>query len=41
LGHQSLTIADEAGKTIKADARGGAGLTDHVWTLKEIARPLD
>jgi IS1 family transposase len=39
--HQSLTITDENGKTIKRTPAMAAGVTDHVWTLREIAALLD
>jgi alpha-beta hydrolase superfamily lysophospholipase len=39
--HSSLTIANEDGKTIKRTPAMAAGLTDHVWTLREIAGLLD
>jgi IS1 family transposase len=39
--HQSLTITDSDGKTIKRTPAMAAGVTDHVWTLPEIAGLLD
>ena len=39
--HQSLTITDENGKTIKRTAAMGAGVTDHVWSLCELAALLN
>ncbi len=39
--HQSLTIQDEDGKNVKRTPAMAAGVTDHVWTLKEIAELLD
>jgi IS1 family transposase len=39
--HQSLTITNEDGTTIKRTPAMAAGVTDHVWTLKEIAGLLD
>jgi hypothetical protein len=39
--HTSLTITDEDGKTIKRTPAMAAGVTDHVWTLTEIAGLLD
>jgi IS1 family transposase len=39
--HQSLTITEESGKTIKRTPAMAAGVTDHVWTLREIAGLLD
>ncbi len=39
--HQSLTIAAEDGKTIKRTPAMAAGVTDHVWSLREIAGLLD
>ena len=39
--HQSLTIPDDNGKTIKRTPAMAAGVTDHVWTLTEIAGLLD
>jgi len=39
--HSSLTITDDDGKTIKQTPAMAAGVTDHVWTLKEIAALLD
>jgi hypothetical protein len=38
---QSLTITDESGHTIKRTPAMAAGVTDHVWTLREIAGLLD
>jgi IS1 family transposase len=39
--HSSLTIQDEDGKSIKRTPAMAAGVTDHVWTLNEIAALLD
>ncbi len=39
--HQSLTITGEDGKTIKRTPAMAAGVTDHVWSLREIAGLLD
>ncbi|HEY4894941.1 MAG TPA: IS1 family transposase [Solirubrobacteraceae bacterium] len=39
--HSSLTITDDGGKTIKRTPAMAAGVTDHVWTLTEIAGLLD
>ena len=39
--HQSLTITDESGKTIKRTPAVAAGVADHVWTCREIAGLLD
>ena len=39
--HQSLTITGEDGKSIKRTPAMAAGVTDHVWTLREIAGLLD
>jgi hypothetical protein len=39
--HQSLTITDENGKTIKRTPATAAGVADHVWTLKEIVALTD
>ena len=39
--HRTLTIEDENGKKIKRTPAMAAGVTDHVWTLKEIAGLLD
>ncbi len=38
---QSLTITGEDGKSIKRTPAMAAGVTDHVWTLREIAGLLD
>jgi hypothetical protein len=39
--HQSLTITDPDGRTTKRTPAMAAGITDHVWTLREIAALLD
>ncbi len=40
--HQSLTIkAEDGGKGTKRTPAMAAGVTDHVWTLREIAELLD
>jgi IS1 family transposase len=39
--HQSLTTTDENGKRVKRTPAMAAGVTDHVWTLREIAGLLD
>jgi IS1 family transposase len=39
--HQSLTSTDENGATVKRTPAMAAGVTDHVWTLREIAGLLD
>ena len=39
--HSSLTVTHENGKRIKQTPAIAAGITDHVWSLAEIARPLD
>jgi hypothetical protein len=39
--HTSLTITDENGKTTKRTPAMAAGVTDHVWTLTEVAALLD
>lgn len=39
--HQSLTITDENGRSIKRTPAMAAGVTDHIWTLQEIAGLLD
>jgi IS1 family transposase len=39
--HQSLTVTDERGTTVKRTPAMAAGVTDHVWTLREIAGLLD
>jgi hypothetical protein len=39
--HQGLTITDESGKTFNPTPAMAAGVTDHVWTLREIAGLLD
>jgi IS1 family transposase len=39
--HQSLTITGEDGRTIKRTPAMAAGVTDHVWSLREIAGLLD
>ncbi len=39
--HQSLTIQDENGKNVKRTPAMAAGVTDHVWSLTEIAGLLD
>ena len=39
--HQSLTITDEDGRTIKRTPAMAVGVADHVWTLREIAGLLD
>jgi IS1 family transposase len=39
--HSALTITDENGKRIKRTPAMAAGVTDHVWTLREIAGLLD
>jgi hypothetical protein len=36
-----MTITDENGRTIKRTPAMAAGVTDHVWTLHEIAGLLD
>ena len=39
--HQSLTITDENSTTITGTPAMAAGVTDHVWTLTQIAGLLD
>jgi hypothetical protein len=39
--HSSLTITDSDGRTIKRTPAMAAGVTDHVWSLQEIAGLLD
>lgn len=39
--HRSLTITNDDGTTIKRTPAMAAGVTDHVWTLTEIAGMLD
>ncbi len=40
--HQSLTIkAEDGGKGTKPTPAMAAGVTDHVWTLRDIAALLD
>lgn len=39
--HQSLTIENEDGTRTKRTPAMAAGVTDHVWTLREIAALLD
>lgn len=35
--HQSLTVMNDDGSTTKRTPAMAAGVTDHVWTLREIA----
>ena len=39
--HSSLTIHNEDGSTLKRTPAMATGVTDHVWTLREIAGLLD
>jgi hypothetical protein len=39
--HQSLTITHEDGTRTKRTPAMAAGISDHVWTLREIAALLD
>jgi hypothetical protein len=39
--HQSLTITNEDGTTIKRTPAMAAAVTDRVWSLREIAELLD
>jgi IS1 family transposase len=39
--HQSLTITNDDGTTTKRTPAMAAGVTDHVWSLREIAGLLD
>jgi hypothetical protein len=39
--HQTLTMQDEDGKNVMRTPAMAAGVTDHLWTLKEIAGLLD
>jgi hypothetical protein len=39
--HQSLTITNQDGTTIKRTPAMAVGVTDRVWSLREIAGVLD
>jgi hypothetical protein len=39
--HQSLTVIDEDGSRTRRMPAMAAGVTDHIWTLTEIAGLLD
>ncbi len=39
--HSSLTVTSDDGTTTKRTPAMAAGVTDHVWTLREIAGLLD
>jgi hypothetical protein len=39
--HQSLTVRNENGSRTQRTPAMAAGVTDHVWTLTEIAGLLD
>lgn len=39
--HQSLKVVNADGTRTKRTPAMAAGVADHVWTLREIAAPLD
>jgi IS1 family transposase len=39
--HSALTLTDNGGRGVKRTPAMAAGVTDHIWTLKEIAGLLD